>query len=134
MRMPLTHENKQNTSFTDVKQAAISMVGPLHITFNAKEDIMQHFHRFFTYIYEHIFPKSKLADKPRPWRTAFLLEVTYGGWTLIWRKIKQIFRKCRHPLYGIFLNLLDSCLPLVPSMYSVSFRLNNFELYYEAMI
>ena len=130
----LTHESRRNTSFTNVNQAAVPMIGPLHIALNAKEDIMQNFHGFFKFMYEHIFPKSKLADKPRPWRTAFLLEVTYGGWTLIRSKVKQIFRKCRHPLYGIFLNLLDSYLPLVLSMYSVSFRLNNFEQYYETMI
>ena len=118
----------------DSKQSAVPLIGPLHIALNAKENIMHIFHEFFKYVYESLFPGSKLADKPKPWRTAFLLELVYGGWTLNRDKIRKVFKFCKEPLYGIFLNLLDNYLPLSLSMYSVSFRLCNFAEYFDGMI
>ena len=126
--------NPSDRNFTDPLQAAVPMIGPLHISLNSRETLMQNFHSFFKYIYESLFPKQKLADKPKPWRTSLLLEVVYGGWTLIRPFIKKSFRKCKHPLHGILLNLLDNYIPLVLSIYSVVFRLNSFAMYLSSMI
>ena len=74
--------------FSCSRQAVVPLLGPLHVALNGKEAVMQNYHNFFKFIYECIFPNSKLADKSKPWRTAFLLEVAYGGWTLIRSKVK----------------------------------------------
>ena len=116
------------------EQAAIPMIGPLHIALNAKEDLMLTFHEFFKYFYENLIPRSKLADKPKPWRTSFIEDMVYGSWTPIRKTVKKAFKLCRNPLYGIFLNLLDNYLPLVLSMYSITFRNNNFTEYFNAMV
>ena len=95
---------------------------------------MQNFHPFFKHLYQNLSPKQKLADKPQPWRTSLLLEVVYGGWTLIAPLIKESFRKCKHPLRGILLNLPDIYIRLVLSIYSVVFRLNSFSMYLSSII
>ena len=91
------------------------------------------FHGFFKYFYERLFPKSKLAEKLKPWRTALILELTYGSWTLIRDFARKAFYLGRDPFYGILLDLLDNYLPLVLSMYSVTFRNNHFQEYFNAM-
>eukprot|EP00112_Aurelia_sp_Birch-Aquarium-sp1_P010839 Seg23.11 transcript_id=Seg23.11/GoldUCD/mRNA.D3Y31 product="hypothetical protein" protein_id=Seg23.11/GoldUCD/D3Y31 len=122
-----------NSMFTKPLQSAVPMIGPLHISLNAREDVMVNFHSFFKYMYENIFPHSKLAEKPKPWRTSLILEIVYGGWTLVRSQVRTKFVQCKHPLYGIFLNLLDSYIPLVLSIYSITFRSNNFTEYFLAM-
>ena len=65
-------------------QVIVPLIGPLHVSLNAREDFMINYHDFFRYIYENIFQCSKLADdKSKPWRTSMILEIVYGGWTLI---------------------------------------------------
>ena len=82
---------------------------------------MINFHSFLKFLYESIFKESKLADKPKPWRMSLVLELAYGGWTLIRDAVRSSFSRCKHPLYAMFLNLLDSYLPLALSIYSVTF-------------
>ena len=53
----------------------VPSMGPLHVDLNADEDIGTN----FEYEYESIFPGKRLADKTKPRRTRFVLEVTYGG-------------------------------------------------------
>ena len=126
--------NIGDRDFTDPLQSAVPMIGPLHISLNSRENVMQNFHPLFKHLYEILLPKQKLAEKPKTWRTSLLLEVVYGGWTLIRPFIKRSFCRCKHPLYGIILNLLDNYIPLVLSIYSVVFRLNSFPLYLSSMI
>ena len=63
--------------------SVIPMIGPLHISLNSREHIVTSLHPFFKTVHERIFTRSKLADKPKPWRIRLLLEIVYGGWTLI---------------------------------------------------
>ena len=44
------------------------------------------------------------------------------------------FFKFKDVEYGTLLNLLDNYIPLVLSIYSISFKLNNFAEYFRAMI
>jgi len=85
-------------------------------------------------LYERIFTRSKLADKPKPWRISLLLETVYGGWTLIRESVMKEFWRFKDPEYGTLLNLLDNYIPLALSIYSISFKLNNFSEYFRAMI
>ena len=62
----------------------VPLIGPLHISLNARECVLLNFHQVFADLYSFLFGrKAKLAKKPKPWRISLLLEVMYGGWTLV---------------------------------------------------
>lgn len=71
---------------------------------------------------------------PKPWRISLLLEVVYGGWTLIRHSVISKFWRFKDAEYGTLFNLLDNYIPLVLSIYSISFKLNHFSEYFRAMI
>lgn len=85
---------------------------------------------FMRLIYESVFPGKKLADKPKPWRIQFLLELTYGGWTLVRTVVKSVFSRVKDLQYGILVNLLDNYIPLTLCSYSILFKLNRLDDYY----
>ena len=122
------------TLIRDPFQAFVSLLGPLHISLNAQEDIIEVYHSFFKTMYEEIFPGSKLADKPKPWRRTLILELVFGGWTLIRNDIRKAFQNCKSKEYQIIVNLLDNYIPLSLSTYSVIFKLNLFEEYFMAVV
>ena len=88
------------------------------------------YHPLMKFLYENIFPKSKLADKPKPWRATLLLELIYGGWTLVCTAVVTSFAKCRDPEYGALLYLFDNYIPLALSIYSVVFKSNKYFEYF----
>ena len=51
-----------------------------------------------------------------------ILETVYGGWLHIRDSVKEKFKQSRGIEYRTLLNLLDNYLPLVLSIYSVSFK------------
>ena len=51
-------------------QASTPYLGPLHVSLNAREDLMINHHSLLKHIYESIFTWSKLANKPKPRRTS----------------------------------------------------------------
>ena len=61
----------------------IPMIGPLHIDLNSDEDLVLNYIPLLKQVYEAVFKGKKLADHPKPWRIQFILEIVYGGWTLI---------------------------------------------------
>ncbi|PFX18854.1 hypothetical protein AWC38_SpisGene16764 [Stylophora pistillata] len=71
----------------------VPTIGPLHISLNSREHIVNSYHPFFKKIYETIFPRSKLADNPKPWRVSLILEIVYGGWTLIPHNVMAKFSR-----------------------------------------
>ena len=98
----------------------IPLIGPLHISLNARECILLIFHEIFADLYKFIFgEKAKLAKKPKPWRISLLLEIIYGGWTLIRDMVLSAFFKCKDIEYLTLVNLLDSYVPLVLSIYTL---------------
>ena len=112
----------------------VPTIGPLHISLNSREHIVNSFHPFFKSVYQSIFPNSKLADKPKPWRVSLILEIVYGGWSLIQQTVMQKFYEFKDPQYGTLLNPLNNYIPLLLSIYSISFRLNHFSEYLLAII
>ena len=86
------------------------------------------------HINEKLFPGCLLACKPKPWRITLLLELIYGGWTLIRITVIRQFSKCKHVEYAILLNLLDNYLPTVLIMYEISFKLNEFGQFFKAVV
>lgn len=137
-----TTENRPCTTITDASmsmnkysplKSIVPLIGPLHVSLNSREHVMETFHPFFKLIYEKLFPNSKFPMKPKPWRISLLLEIVYGGWTLIRYTTMQVFQNCKDFQYQTFLNLLDNYLPLILSIYAISFKENNFKEYVNAM-
>ena len=114
--------------------SVVPTMGPLHISLNSREHVFMSFKPFFKKVYSHLFPGCKLAETPKPWRINLILEIVYGGWTLIREKTKALFQYSKDLQYGTLLNLLDNYLPLVLSIYTITFKTNNFKEYYNAMI
>eukprot|EP00794_Sanderia_malayensis_P010611 gene10611-11736_t len=71
--------------------------------------------------------KAFLAKKPKAWRQSLLLEVLYGGWSLVRDEIVSVFGNCKEVEYVTLINLLDTHCPLVLSLYSIEFK-NNYSL------
>ena len=92
-------------------------IGPLHISLNGRETVFHDYRQFFKTVCNTLFPKSNLAKNPRPWRISLILEVVYCGWLFIRNSVKSKFCFCK-----------DS------SIYSVTYKLNNFQEYLNAMI
>ena len=105
-------------------------MGPLHICLNSKEHIFETFKPFFKTVYSYLFPTSKLADNPKPWRINLILETVYGGWTSSDSK----FKDTKDYQYGVLFNLLDNYLPLILTIYTITFKRNDFPQYFNAMI
>ena len=105
-------------------------MGPLHVDLNVDEDIVTNYIPPLRFIYESLLPGRKLADKPKPWRTQFILEVIYGGWTLVRSSVKAVFSQCKDVQYGVLLNLLDNYIPLTLATYNILFKLNRLDDYF----
>ncbi len=114
--------------------SVVPIMGPLHISLNSREHIFMSFKPFFKKVYSYIFSGCKLAETPKPWRINLILELVYGGWTLIRERARALFQYSKDLQYGTLLNLLDNYLPLVLSIYTITFKTNNFKEYYNAMI
>ena len=127
----MTHENtSQQPSILSI----VPTIGPLHISLNSREHIVNSFYPFFKSVYHSIFPNSKLTDKPKPWGVSLIFQIVYGGWTLIRQTVMQKFYQFKDPQYGTLLNLLNNYIPLLLSIYSISFKLNHFSEYFHAII
>ena len=112
-----------------------SFIGPLHISINSRECVLMLFHKIFADLYSFLFgKKAKLARKPQPWRISLLLEIIYGGWTLIRDMVLSVFSQCKDVQYLTLLNLLDNYAPLVLSIYSIVFKCNDLELYCQSVL
>ena len=112
----------------------VPTMGPLHISLNSREDIFKTFQPFFQQVYKYMFPNSKLAASPKPWRINLILETVYGGWTLIRKQIREKFQNSKDMQYGTLFNLLENYIPLVLTIYTVTFKRNKFNEYFNAMI
>ena len=116
-------------------QSVVPMIGPLHISLNARECVLLIFHEIFADLYSFLFEeKAKLAKKPKAWRISLLLEVIYGGWTLIRDTILSVFEKCKNIEYLTLVNLLDNYVPLVLSVYSIVFKCNSYDPYCQSVL
>ena len=113
--------------------SVVPCMGPLHVDLNSDEDIVTNFLPFTRFVYESVFPGKKLADKPKPWHTQFLLEITYGGWTLVRNAMKTVFQKSKDLQYGTLLNLLETYTPLSLTTYNILFKLNRLDDYFYAI-
>ena len=92
----------------------VPLIGPLHISLNARECVLLNFHQVFADLYSFLFGrKAKLAKKPKPWRISLLFEVMYGRWTLVRDMIMSVSCKCK-PLGCPVSNTCESPRQLYP--------------------
>lgn len=127
--------NSAKVSLPAIVQNVVPMIGPLHISLNSRECVVKYFHPIFAELYSFLFgKKAKLAKKPKPWRVSLLLEVLYGGWTLIRENIISIFCHCKEVEFLTLINLVDNYVPLVLSIYSVIFKCNDYQLYCKSLL
>lgn len=131
---PIQQQMNVSTSGQPGILSIIPCIGPLHISLNGRETVFQDYRQFFETVYNNLFPKSKLAKNPKPWRISLILEVVYSGWLFIRDSVKSKFCFCKDLEYRTLLNLIDNYLPLVLSIYSVTYKQNNFQKYLNAMI
>ena len=89
----LLNDNLPQNSSQPSILSIVPTIGPLHISLNSREHIVNSYHPFLKTVYETIFPRSKLADKLKPWRVSLILEIVYGGWTLIRRTVMTKFSR-----------------------------------------
>ena len=93
------------------------------------------FHALFAELYAFLFnAKKPLARKPKPWRISFLLEVAYGGWSLVRDEILAAFSNCKDIEYLTFLNLLDNYILATLCIYSLVFKSNMADEYYQSLV
>eukprot|EP00794_Sanderia_malayensis_P002757 gene2757-3187_t len=112
----------------------VPFIGPLHISLNSREMVLMKFHVLFGELYAFLFDAKKpLARKPKPWRISYLLEVSYGGWSLVRDEILAAFSNCKDVEYLTFLNLLDNYIPLTLCVYSVVLKSNMADEYYHSL-
>ena len=112
----------------------VPTMGPLHISLNSREHVFVTFRPFFEKVYKHLFPKSTLARLSKAWRINLILKTVYGAWTLIRTTTKLAFTNSKNLQYVALLNLSDNYLPLVLSIYSMTFKRNDFLQYRNAMV
>ena len=116
-------------------QNIVLFIGPLHVQLNARECLCCLNIELFKTFYASLFgKKKKLTNKPKPWRIALVLELLYGGWTLIRDEVLVAFAKCKDIQYLTFLNILDNYLPAVLSVYSVIFKSWKMKQYNDSLL
>ena len=126
--------NPATVSLPIATKNVVPLIGPLHISLNSRECVLLYFHQIFADMYSHLFGvKAKLAKKPKPWRISLLLEVIYGGWTLVRETILSVFLNCKDIEYLTLINLIDNYVPLVLSIYSVVFKCSDYDLYCKSL-
>ncbi len=78
-----TRKEKETPMDAKASKSLIPTLGALHISLNAQKNVFNMYHPLMKYFYETVFPNSKLAEKPMPWRRTLNLKIIHSGWTLI---------------------------------------------------
>ena len=68
-----TASNASQGSHHHPLASVIPTLGPLHVDLNADEDIVLAYVPLMHLVYESVFPRRKLADKPKPWPIQFFV-------------------------------------------------------------
>ena len=77
--------------------------------------------------------KGKTSKETKTMASIPLLEVIYGGWTLVRATILPAFTNCKDIEFLTLLNLIDNYVPLVLSIYSAVFKCSNCSLYSKSL-
>src|SRR5262249_28551948 len=106
------------------------LLGPVHISLNARESVVLVFHFFFEMMFRFVFGKNKpFPRKPKPWRITLLLYLAMEGWKKIKEAITEKFDFCRDPQYCMMVDLLDNLIPASWDVWAVYFRSGCWDAY-----
>ena len=108
-------------------------MGPLHIVLNSQEHVVRKHILYFKRMNDSLFGKE-LAAKPRHRRVTLLLELAYGGWSLIRPAVLERYKKFNDVQFLTLLHLLDNNVPISLSVYSVLFKSNGHGAYFNAIM
>ena len=103
---------------------------------SGQENVFKEYFELLLNVYQSVFGKNKplAAEKCQPWKIALILELCYGGWSLIRESILSVFGdRCKDLQFLTLINFLENYLPLVLTIFAVVFRSNNFQLYISAL-
>ena len=123
--------NTNSVFLPDICKNVAPLIGPLQFSLNSRECVLLNFHGIFSDLYSFLFGAK--AKKPKPWRLSLLLEVIYGGWTLVRDTILPAFTNCKDIEFLTLVNLIDNYVPLVLSIYSAVFKCSNYNLYCKSL-
>lgn len=124
----IAQEDSSNSPYLSL----IPEQGPLHVSLNAQEDIIQIYHFFFYQLYKNIFA-TELPKKPKPFRVQLLLMSVLFGWLMIRDKVISKFDFCKDVEYACILHILDEVVRLAFFHYAAIFESGNLQMYLETM-
>ena len=107
--------NLAKIALPTICENVVPLIGPFHISFLFGK-------------------KAKLPKKPKPWRVSLLLEVLYGGWTLVREGVLSVFCHCKEIEFLTLINPVDNYVPLVLNVYSIVFKCNGYDLYCKSLL
>jgi hypothetical protein len=112
----------------------LPIMGPLHVSLNARELVFLQNSFLFNDIYKGIFGSRKtLGKKPRPWRIDLILHVVRMAWLDIVDAVFSKFgRACKNIEFLYLTDLLSNLIPLVLDVYAVHHRQGDWPAYEEA--
>jgi hypothetical protein len=124
----------KNENIPEYITSFLPVMGPLHVSLNARELVFLKNSFLFNDIYKGIFGSRKtLGKKPRPWRIDLLLHIVRMAWHSI---VDDVYLKFGHTCKNIeFLyltDLLSNLIPLVLDVYAVHHRGGDWPAYEEA--
>jgi hypothetical protein len=124
----------QNRSIPRFVKSFLPVMGPLHVSLNARELVFLKNSFLFNDIYKGIFGKHKdMGKKPRPWRIDLILYIVNMAWAYIADDIFLKFgRTCKNIEFLYPTDLLSNLIPLVLDVYAVHHREGNWLAYEEA--
>jgi len=112
----------------------LPIMGPLHVSLNARELVFLKNSFLFNDIYKGIFGVRKiLGKKPQPWRIDLILHIVRMAWFDI---VDTVYLKfgymCKNIEFLYMTDLLSNLIPLVLDVYAVHHRGGDWSAYEEA--
>jgi len=123
-----------NETISNFVISFLPMMGPLHVSLNARELVFLQNSFFFNDIYRSIFGANKdLGKKPRPWRIDLILHIVRMTWIGIADIVYLKFGCMSKNIEFLYLtDLLSNLVPLVLDVYTVHYRGGDWPAYEEA--
>jgi len=124
----------RNESVPDFVTSFLPVMGPLHVSLNAREIVFLQNSCLFNDIYKGIFGIHKnLGQKPRPWRIDLILNIMHMAWLDI---VDTVYLKfgytCKNIEFLYLTDILNNLIPLVLDVYAVHHRGGDWPAYEEA--
>ena len=137
IRKAITHLHKADLQYSIPVgiNSFVSILGPLHVFLNSREQVLIIYNTFFQKLFHSVFGKKKiLAKKPKSWRINLLLNLAYNGWCKIRDIITTKFESiCKDIEYCMIVDLLDNVILITLDIYAILFRSGSFDEYIETI-